>query len=53
MLVDRNIKNAELYIKKIFHLELVLPEFEPYALPQMLYDEIKRMTNDEEILKQI
>lgn len=53
MLKAKNINNAELYIKKIFHVELALPEFEPYALPQMLYEEIKKMTSDEEILNKI
>lgn len=53
MLRAKNIDNAELYIKKIFHIEVALPEFEPYALPQMLYEEIRRMTTDEEILNQI
>lgn len=53
MLRARHIQDAEVYIKKIFQLELVLPDFEPYVLPHMLYEEIKNMTTEQAVLDNI
>lgn len=43
MLNANHISNGELFVKKIFNTEIVLPELEPYKLPQMLIDEITRL----------
>lgn len=46
MLKANQISNGELFVKKIFNTEIVLPELEPYLLPKMLMDEITRLLGD-------
>ena len=43
MLKANNIEEGDQFVKKIFNTEIVLPELEPYILPQMLLDELARM----------
>lgn len=47
MLRANNIKDGDQFVKKIFNTEIVLPELEPYILPQMLLDELTRMLGEE------
>lgn len=47
MLRANNIEEGDQFVKKIFNTEIVLPELEPYILPQMLLDELTRMLGKE------
>lgn len=53
MLRANNIKDGDQFIKKIFNTEIVLPELEPYILPQMLYSELTRMLGEESTIPDI
>ena len=44
LLKSKNIDSAELYIRKIFSMEISLPNYESDLLPQLLYEEIRRLT---------
>lgn len=47
MLKKNGIDNGDVFVKKIFNTEIVLPEMEPYVLPQMLLTELSRLLGDQ------
>lgn len=47
MLDKKGVSTPYLYIQKIFPLEVSLPGYEEYLLPQLLYDEINRLDSSE------
>lgn len=47
MLKKSGIDNGDVFVKKIFNTEIVLPEMEPYVLPQMLLKELSRLLGED------
>ena len=54
MLEKKGVSAPHLYIQKIFPLEVSLPGFEEYLLPQLLYQELKHLDKSgKEIVEQL
>lgn len=54
MLEANEVKAAEQYIKKIFQVEISLPDFEGYVLPKLLVRELKGMIGcDDKMMKSL
>lgn len=54
MLEKKGVSAPHLYIQKIFPLEISLPGFEDYLLPQLLYQELEHLDKSgKEIVKQL
>ena len=54
MLEKKGVSAPHLYIQKIFPLEVSLPGFEDYLLPQLLYQELKHLDKSgKEIVEQL
>lgn len=49
MLTSTGVESSQLYIEKIFDLEISLPSYENYILPVLLERELNKMLPDEEI----
>ena len=45
--------NGDAYLKKIFPLELCLPAFESYIMVNLLYKELQKGLNDDDLMKQL
>ena len=52
-LEKKGIADASQYIEKIFHIEIILPKYESFIIPQLLFDSIKTTVGKDDVANQL